>query len=96
MLAISDRSAGVKALALAGPPLLPAALACLEEADGSASWNSPVAMSAISFASWLGSRGRLGVFAMPTICHGWRGASPPDFKLTHYPISACVNGFGHS
>jgi hypothetical protein len=27
---------------------------------------------------------------MPAICHGWRGASPPDFKLTHYPATSSL------
>src|SRR4051812_17819461 len=60
MLAISDRWAGVRAFARAGPPFVPAVLARFANAVCSRSHASPVAISVISFASWFGSRGRFG------------------------------------
>ena len=71
MLAISERSAGVRALARALPPFLPPLAACSCEAVISSSDSSPDAMSTISFASWFGSRGRLGLAVILII---WRCA----------------------
>src|SRR5207247_9798299 len=36
----------------------------------------PTEISTISLASWFGSRGRLGRFAMPGVSHGQRGGRP--------------------
>ena len=75
--AISDRRSGDSLSARAFPPFRPPSLPSAEVVGSlsvsSASSTSPVAISTISFPSWIGSRGRLRRrVAMLVIWHGER------------------------
>lgn len=65
-LAIADRSLAVSFAARAGPPLIPplrprATAAGFLPSSVLTSSTSPVAIAAMRWASWLGSRGRFGL-----------------------------------
>jgi hypothetical protein len=105
-VAICLRFSGVSILALAGPPRLPPSLPLVSAAmslpSSSRSSTCPVAISTISFPSWIGSRGRLRRrVAMGVIWHAERGSEtrrreasrPLQFKLTHYPTASFLGNF---
>ncbi len=85
-LAISLRRSGESVFDRASPPTAEAR--CRFVSFAKELVLSPVAMSAISFASWFGSRGRFGVLVMPALCHtrAKPGQERSNFKLTHYPL----------
>ncbi len=102
--AISCLRFGLRALALALPPFKPPLRANSEAAEigvGAGSDASPVDRSTINLPSWLGSRGRLGCFAIGTNMHTPKRQSNPPvnriiFKLRHYRRLTGVNAYVYS
>src|ERR1700683_1676175 len=84
---MAERCSGESLSALARPPLSPPVRPRVAKGDNATfsgeSATSPVARSAIAFASWFGSRGRLGCFAMGTILH--QGIGPPLYPTYEAP-----------
>lgn len=70
-LAIADRFFGGSFFARAFPPLSPPLRRASFTGVARSFGASPVAMSPMSFASCIGSRGRGGRFAMRRVSHGF-------------------------